>query len=43
MKMRSCPVCGKRMARQTTKEGSYKGLLAMHIKHKHKYLWDDDK
>lgn len=34
-----CPFCCKQIARAKTKEGSFKGLLSMHVKHKHPDQW----
>ncbi len=39
---RSCPICGKSICKKETREGSFRGMLAMHIKHKHEDHWRGD-
>jgi hypothetical protein len=34
-----CPFCGKRIARAKTHESNFRGMLSMHVKHKHPEHW----
>lgn len=36
---RCCPHCGKPIAKMSTPIHTFKGLLSMHIKHKHPEIW----
>lgn len=39
LEMHYCPICGKPIAKQKTREGNFRGLLTMHVKVKHGRLW----
>jgi len=39
----TCPYCGTSIARPETPEGSFKGMLSMHVKAEHPEKWTGPK